>query len=203
MRRAKPKPSRAPYGQVHPTTRGQWRSWLRRHHRTVEGIWLVSFKKGLGKPRLEYEEVCEELVCFGWVDSRPATLDDERSMLLCTPRKPRSAWSKPNQDRVARMVAKDKMAPAGLAAVQAAQANGRWNALDGVERLEIPDDLSRELDARPPARQHFEAFPRSVRRGILEWIVQAKRPETRSRRVVETAQLASRNQRANQWPRSR
>lgn len=189
------------YGKFHPRTRAQWRQWLREHHQRAEGLWLVSFKKSTGKPRLEYEEICEELVCFGWVDSRPAKLDDERSMLLCTPRNPKSAWSKPNKDRVERMTTAKKMAPAGLQAVSAARASGRWSALDAVEQLAVPEDLSKALAANGRARAHFEAFPRSARRGILEWIVQAKRPETRSKRVEETARLAARNERANQWPR--
>ncbi|MBL8953085.1 MAG: YdeI/OmpD-associated family protein, partial [Myxococcaceae bacterium] len=173
-----------------------------KHHRTAKGVWLVSYKKSSGKARLDYEAVCEELVCFGWVDSRPAKLDAERSMLLCTPRKPKSAWSKPNKDRVAKMTAAGKMAQAGLDAVSVARQNGRWSALDAVERLEVPADLARALAAHDGAQGHFDAFPRSAKRGILEWIAQAKKPLTRSGRIAETARLAARNLRANQWPRA-
>jgi uncharacterized protein YdeI (YjbR/CyaY-like superfamily) len=190
------------YARIHPTTRTELRKWLQEHPRDAKGIWLVSFKKHTGEPRIPYEEVCEELVCFGWVDSRPAKLDTERTMLLCTPRKKTSAWSKPNKDRVARMMKAGKMVQAGLDAVKEAKASGRWSALDAVERLEIPDDLAAELKKHGPARENFEAFPRSARRGILEWIVQAKRPETRAKRVEETARLAAKNERANLWPRS-
>ncbi len=190
------------YARIHPTTRAELREWLAAHHRQEKGIWLVSFKKETGEPRIPYEDICEELVCFGWVDSRPAKLDARRTMLLCTPRKKSSAWSKPNKDRVARMTKAGKMAQAGLDAVKEARASGRWSALDAVERLEVPEDLAAALEARASARQNFDAFPRSARRGILEWIAQAKRPETRARRVEQTARLAAENERANQWPRT-
>ena len=184
---------------VHPTTRAQWRRWLQRHHRRTEGVWLVSFKQATGKPRVEYDEAIEEALCFGWVDSRPRKLDDERTMLYFTPRKPGSGWAGSNKARVARLTAAGRMAPAGLAKVEAARRDGSWTALDGVEALELPPDLRRSLAARPRAAGCFDAFPPSVRRGILQWIANAKRPETRARRVEETARLAARNTRANQW----
>ena len=100
-----------------------------------------------------------------------------------------------------RLTAAGLMEPAWLALVEAAKADGSWTLLDAVEDLLVPDDLAAALDSAPPARVHWEAFPRSVRRSILEWIVQARRPETRTRRVAETADMASRNERANQWRR--
>ena len=145
------------------------------------------------------EKRYEELLCFGWIDSKPAKLDVERSMLLCGPRSPMSAWSKLNKDRVERLMALGLMAPQGLAMVALAQKNGRWDALNDVEALVVPSDLENQLDAIPGARANFEAFPPSAKRGILEWILQAKRPETRQKRVTETATLAAKNVRANQW----
>jgi uncharacterized protein YdeI (YjbR/CyaY-like superfamily) len=100
---------------------------------------------------------------------------------------------------VERLLAAGLMAPAGIAAVDAAKADGSWTLLDAVEDLVVPDDLAVALDAAPPAREHWDAFPRSVKRANLEWIVQARRPETRARRVAETAEKAARNERANQW----
>lgn len=184
--------------QVHPGNRAKWRAWLQAHHQRSKGIWLVIDKKVNGEQPLSYEEICEELVCFGWVDSRPRKMDERRSMLLCTPRKPKSGWAKPNKDRVARMEAAGKMAPAGLAAVAEAKRLGTWSKLDAVEALEIPEDLAAAL-ARSGGAENFGAFPRSVKRGILEWIGNAKRPETRAARVGETASLAAKNERANQW----
>jgi len=188
-----------PPNSVHPKSRAAWRAWLEANHSRGEGVWLVTFKKAAGKPRVEYDEAVEEALCFGWVDSKPAKLDAERSMLWFAPRKAGTGWSKPNKERVARMVAAGRMAPAGLAKVEAAKADGSWEKLDAVERLEVPADLARAFRARPDSRANFDAFPRSVKRGILEWILQAKKPETRARRVEETARLAAENRRANQW----
>ncbi len=162
-------------------------------------MWLISFKKPTGKARIEYEDAVEEALCFGWIDSKPRKLDDERSMLWFAPRKAKSGWSRPNKERVERMVQQGLMTPAGLAKVAAAKSDGSWSALDAVEDLEIPADLELALAALPSAAENFDKFPRSAKRGILEWIASAKRPETREARVAETARLSSQNERANQW----
>jgi len=188
-----------PANSIHPKTRLEWRQWLEQHHTRREGIWLISYKKATGKPRLEYDEAVEEALCFGWIDSKPNKLDAERSMLWFAPRKPGTNWSKINQDRVEKLIAAGLMAPAGLAKVEAAQNDGSWYALDAVEALQIPPDLAAALAAFPNAARNFDAFPRSVKRGILEWISIAKRPETRTMRIQETARLADQNIRANQW----
>ena len=189
----------APSNSVHPLTRAEWRSWLEQNWSRTEGIWLVSYKKDTGKPRFEYDEAVEEALCFGWVDSKPSKLDDERSLLWFAPRKRGTGWSKPNKDRVERLIAQGLMAPPGLAKIEAAKQDGSWNALDAVEALEISPDLAEALASYSLAATNFDAFPRSVKRGILEWIVNAKKPETRAQRVSETARLAQDNVRANQW----
>jgi uncharacterized protein YdeI (YjbR/CyaY-like superfamily) len=120
-------------------------------------------------------------------------------MLWLAPRKAKTGWSKPNKLRVEALIAAKKMAAAGLAVVEAARRDGSWSALDAVEALEIPVDLAEALKAHPPAATHFEAFPRSVKRGILEWIGNARRAETRAKRIEETARLAANDERANQW----
>lgn len=188
-----------PLNSVHPESRTAWRAWLEQNHARAEGVWLISFKIASGKPRFEYDEAVEEALCFGWIDSKPNKLDDERSMLWFAPRKPGTGWSKPNKERVERMIAAGLMAPAGLAKIEAARQDGSWNALDAIEALETPPDLDEALSAYPAARGYFEAFPRSVKRGILEWIASAKTPATRSKRIAETARLANENIRANQW----
>ncbi|MFP2924340.1 YdeI/OmpD-associated family protein [Pyxidicoccus sp. 3LG] len=180
-------------------SRKQWRTWLERHHLTSPGVWLVTFKKETGKPRIDYEEAVEELLCFGWVDSKGMKLDDERSMLLCRPRSPKSAWSKPNKERVERLIAAGLMAPRGLEMVELAKQRGTWDALNDVEALVEPEDLKARLDRSANARTHWDAFPRSVKRAILDWIRNAKRPETRQKRIDETVTQAAKNVRANQW----
>lgn len=184
--------------RVEIDSRAAWRRWLKKHHAQGESIWLVFWKKG--DPRhVPNGDIVEEALCFGWVDSLPRKLDAQRSMLLLSPRRSGSAWSKLNKQRAEHMIAEGLMTPAGLARIEEAQKNGLWSKLDGVDALEVPADLAAALKAHKPADANWEAFPRSVKRGILEWILQAKRPETRARRVAETAVRASRNERANQW----
>ena len=182
-----------------PGSRAEWRAWLAEHSASSRGVWLVSWKKHTGRSRLSYDESVEEALCVGWVDSKPAKLDEDRSMLWFAPRKRGSAWSRPNKERVERLEREGLMTEAGRAAVDAAKEDGSWSRLDGVEELVVPDDLAAALDAYVGARQQWEGFPRSARRGILEWIVQAKREDTRRKRVEETARLAARGERANQW----
>ena len=120
-------------------------------------------------------------------------------MLWFAPRKPGTGWSRSNKERVERLTAAGLMTPAGLTKIEAAKQDGYWTKLDRVEELEIPLDLEQALGGYAEARKHFESFPRSVKRAILEWITIAKRPETRARRVEETSRLAAENRRANQW----
>jgi uncharacterized protein YdeI (YjbR/CyaY-like superfamily) len=188
-----------PKNSTQPKDRAGWRKWLEKNHTRDEGIWLITFKKTSGKPRIEYEEAVEEALCFGWIDSKPGKLDDERTMLWFSPRKKGSKWSKPNKERVARLTKSNLMHESGLAKVVAAKKDGTWTALDAVEALEVPEDLAKALKSYPHSQKFFEAFPRSVKRGILEWISSAKRPETRAKRIDETARLANENIRANQW----
>lgn len=184
---------------VHAETRAAWRAWLEVNHTQTEGVWLVTYKKATGKPYLSYDEMVSEALAFGWIDSVPRKLDDARTMLYFAPRKVGSGWSKPNKERVERLIASGQMTAAGLAKVEAAKRDGSWAALDGVERLELPGDLIAALRQNTDAEANFGAFPRSVKRGILEWILNAKRPETRAKRILETATLAAKNERANQW----
>lgn len=188
-----------PTNSVHPLSRAEWRAWLEQNHTQAEGVWLVSYKQATGKPRVAYDESVEEALCFGWVDSKGNKLDDERTMLYFAPRKAGSGWSRPNKQRVERLIAAGLMAPAGLAKIDAARRDGSWTRLDDVEDLVVPPDLAQALAAFPPAAQNFEAFPRSARRGILEWIVNARTAPTRAKRIDETARLAAENKRANQW----
>ncbi|MCB5274062.1 hypothetical protein BJG92_01589 [Arthrobacter sp. SO5] len=190
-------PSAAP--QVHVVTRAQWRQWLQENHGSTQAVWLVSWKKHTGKPALAYEDAVSEALAVGWVDSKPRRLDDERTMLYFTPRKPTSAWSRPNKLRIEALRQQGLMTTAGEHAVAQAVQNGTWTVLDDVEDLVVPDDLQRAFDRHPAARANWDRFPSSARRGILEWIVQAKRPATRANRIEETARLAAVDQRAAQW----
>jgi len=189
--------------QIQIENRAEWRAWLEANHTQTTGIWLVTFKKHCGEKYVSYDEVVAEALCFGWIDSRPRKLDVDRTMLWMAPRKPKSGWSRVNKERMARMETAGLMTTVGRAKVAAAKTDGSWSALDAIENLEIPDDLTAEFAKYDTAEAHFLAFPRSAKRGILEWISTAKRPATRAKRIAETARLAQDNIRANQWPRNR
>ena len=176
----------APDGRryVHAATRASLRRWLAKHQDDGAGAWLVSWKKATGRPAVPYNDLVEELLCVGWVDSTAGTLDAERGMLWCAPRKRRSGWSRPNKERVARLEEQGLLLPRGVAVIEEARADGSWTKLDEVEDGIEPDDLRAALDADPQARTHWDAFPRSVKRGLLELVAQAKKQETRDRRIA-------------------
>jgi len=184
--------------RVHPETVREWRAWLDENHETSPGVWLVSWKKHTGRPTVGYEEAVTEALAVGWVDSKGRRLDDDRTMLWLTRRRPTSGWSRPNKERIERLYAEGRMGPAGQAAIDVAKENGTWSLLDDVENLVVPDDLAAELDRHPGAGEAWDGFPRSVKRSILEWIVTAKRQETRRARIAETAEKAGRGERAHQ-----
>jgi len=187
-----------PPNSIHPATLADWRAWLAANHARPEGVWLITYRPATGKTPFSYEQAVEEALCFGWIDGQANKLDDERTMLWFAPRRPGSGWARTNKARIERLIADGRMTPAGLAKIEAAQADGSWTLLDSVERLEVPDDLAAEFDKYPDARAHFDAFPPSARRMALTWIATAKRPETRAKRVAETARLAQENVRVNQ-----
>ncbi|MCU0673565.1 MAG: YdeI/OmpD-associated family protein [Myxococcota bacterium] len=188
------------YPRVEVRSRAELRAWLADHHARGLGAWIVTFKKGRG-PYVSAQDVCEEAICVGWIDSLPRKLDDDRTMLLVTPRKAGSRWSAVNKERAERLLAEGLVTEAGRTAIERAKRDGTWTALDEVEALALPADLVAAFANAPEARAHFDAFPRSAKRGILEWILAAKRPETRARRIEETVERAATNERANAWKR--
>jgi len=184
------------YEKVEVTSREQWRAWLAANHEQPVSIWLVTYKKHTGDKYLSYDAVVEEALCFGWIDSLPRRLDGDRTMLLLSPRRAKSPWSKLNKERVARMEAAGLMTAAGWAKVERAKADGAWVFLDDVEALVIPEDLAAALAAKERAKDYFEAFSPSSKRGILQWIKSAKRSETRQKRIEKTAAMAAENKKA-------
>jgi uncharacterized protein YdeI (YjbR/CyaY-like superfamily) len=181
---------------VGPFDRAGWRDWLIAHHATTSGVYLVSWRRGAGQGSVPYEDAVEEALCVGWVDSTGRNLDGKRSIQWFSRRRPRSVWARSNKERVARLTAAGQMLPAGLAVIEEAKRSGMWTLLDDVEDLIVPDDLATALAARPPARARWDAFPPSARRAMLQWVVEARRPETRAKRIIEIAGKAARNERA-------
>lgn len=151
----------------------------------------MSFKQATGKAEVSYDDLVEEALCFGWIDSRTQSIDAERSAVLMTPRRRGSGWSRSNKQRLERLESAGLLAAPGRAVVEAAKADGSWSLLDAVEALDVPPDLRSALEATPGALEHWESFRPSARKAILAWLVTAKRAETRARRVSETARLAA------------
>lgn len=169
--------------QVHLETRAQWRAWLAEHHATARGVQLISWRSGTGRPAVGYVEAVCEALCFGWVDSTSRRLDEERGMQYFAPRKPRSGWARTNKARVEQLRAAGLMTEAGERDIEVAVANGSWTLLDDVEDGLEPDDLRAALDARPEARRHWDAFPPSARKVMLQWLAQARTSGTRTKRL--------------------
>ena len=177
----------ADYDTLQVESRAEWRAWLAANHATFPGIWLVTFKRAAGDRYVSYDDIVEEALCFGWIDSKPGTVDELRTKLIFTPRKPRSPWSALNKRRVERLIADGLMTPAGQARIDAAKANGDWAIYDAVETLAVPDDLAAALAATPDARPAFDALSESQRKQLLWWVESAKRPETRRKRIATLA----------------
>jgi uncharacterized protein YdeI (YjbR/CyaY-like superfamily) len=167
--------------------RAGWRRWLEKNHAKSPGIWLAYYKVDAGKKSVRYEEALEEALCFGWIDSTVRRLDHERYMQKYTPRKEASLWSAANKARVARLIDEGRMTEAGLAKIRAAKSLGTWTKLDRIDRdAEVPGELLHAMEAEPSVKALFEKLPPSQKKLWSWWIVSAKRPETRDRRIVET-----------------
>ena len=184
------------YELVHLRDRAAWRRWLERNHGAAKGVWVVSWRTQTGKPRVEYDALVEEALCFGWIDGHQKPVDDELIMQLLTPRRPGSAWASSNKKRVASLEQAGAMTEAGRRVVEAAKADGSWSRYDSADSLEIPTDLKAALARNAAAARNFDAFTDAAKRAILRWLIDAKRPETRAKRVGETARLAATNERA-------
>jgi len=184
-----------------PADRAAWRAWLEGNHVSTGGVWVVTFKRASGRPVIAYEDLVEEALCFGWIDSRPGKLDDERTMLRFTPRKPGSVWAHSNKERVERLVADGRMTAAGLRVIEAAKADGSWNALDDADELRMPADMAAALAGDPAAARGFETLSASAKKPILFWVTSAKRPETRARRIAEVLRYAAVGRSPLEWPR--
>lgn len=173
--------------------RKEWREWLQNNHSTSQGIWLIYYKKGSGKPSVSYDEAVKEALSFGWIDSKVNALDEERYMQVFTPRKPGSIWSKLNKQRVQKIIEQGIITPAGLEKIEAAKKDGSWNFLDEIEDLIIPEDLNEALESNKAAKANFEIFGDSIKKQILYWIKSAKRETTRKNRIEKVVELAAEN----------
>lgn len=177
---------------VAPRDLAAWRSWLASNHATSRGAWLVTHKKTSGRQEFDRRDAVKAGLAYGWVDSLPRAVDDARTSFFFSPRKPKSGWSAVNKVLVAELEAEGGMAEPGRAAVARAKESGAWAKLDASEALKVPADLAAALAARGTgARAHWDSFPPSNRKGVLQWISLAVRPETRAARVEQVARDAA------------
>jgi len=178
-------------------SRKEWRKWLEKNHTKQSSVWLIIYKKQSSVSSVYYREAVDEALCFGWIDSKAIKRDTESYSQFFARRNPKSNWSAVNKKKVKELIKDKLMMEAGLKAVATAKLNGKWNALDEIDKKIIPDDLRKALDKNKTARQFFKGFSPSSAKGILEWISNAKRPETRQKRIDETVRLAAMNIKAN------
>lgn len=176
-----------------------WRDWLSKNHLTQKSVWLIIYKKSSATKSVYYPEAVDEALCFGWIDSKPNKRDEESYYQFFSKRNPKSNWSKVNKLKVEKLIAQKQMTEAGYEAIVIAKQNGTWEALDKVDQLVAPDELQVLFNKNPQAYANWQQFAPSSRRGILEWIYNAKRPETRTKRIEETVRLAAKNEKANQY----
>ena len=174
------------------TNRAGWRKWLKVHHNKKQEIWLIYYKKHTKKPTIAYNDAVEEALCFGWIDSTVRKLDSERYMQKFTPRKPASIWAQSNIRRVKKLIKQGKMTPAGLALFNELGKKGT-KAREVKDKLSIPSDLKKALALSKEAITHFKNFAACYQKMYIWWIINAKRDETRVRRIKKVVEWAKQN----------
>ena len=173
-----------------------WRAWLEANHATEREVWLVLLKTRVQRASVRYAEAVEEALCFGWIDGMLRRIDDARHMIRFTPRKTGSVWAASNKARVERLIVEGRMRPEGLALVEEAKRRGEWDRADEREDVKtVPDDLAAALAVDARVREAWERLAPSHKKLYLSWIGEAKRPETRARRVAETVRRAAEGRR--------
>ncbi|MDR6300382.1 YdeI/OmpD-associated family protein [Mesonia maritima] len=178
-----------------PTNKNDWRNWLKENHLEKDGIWLIIHKKSAEKFNLTWSEAVEEALCFGWIDSLKKPIDSTKYRQYFSKRKPNSTWSKINKDTIEKLSKAGWLAEAGIKSIAIAKENGSWTILDSVENLEIPSDLEMEFNNHPNSKTYFLSLSKSVKKSMLQWIVLAKRTETRQKRIKEIASCTSQQKR--------
>ncbi|MGH8912796.1 MAG: YdeI/OmpD-associated family protein [Acidimicrobiia bacterium] len=179
-------PPHSPNGKdvIMPASRADWRSWLDAHPDRSEGIWVVFRKPTSALEGPSYNDMVEEALCFGWIDSLVRRVDDDRTIQWYSPRRKGGVWARSNKDRIVRLVAQGVMTERGLAIIDAAKSDGSWSQYDDVEAMVVHSDLAAALASEPAARDAYESKSDSHKKQDLWWIYSAKRPETRVNRII-------------------
>ncbi|MDT0607143.1 YdeI/OmpD-associated family protein [Croceitalea rosinachiae] len=167
----------------------EWRYWLDKNHNQSEGIYLIFYKIEHPMPSMRWEEAVRVALCYGWIDSTVKSLGDGKRRQYFCPRNPKSVWSKVNKDHLIELKTARLLHESGIKAIKIAKENGSWTALDDVENGIIPDDLQKEFDTNEKAHSNYLSFTKGQRKSYLYWLNQAKRTETRKKRITEIVSL--------------
>jgi uncharacterized protein YdeI (YjbR/CyaY-like superfamily) len=183
----------------YPTSQQAWRTWLQENHDSKQSVWLVCYKKKSNIPTVLWSDAVDEAICFGWIDSKRITIDDDKFMQFFTKRKPNGTWSKVNKEKIKQLIDHGLMTEAGLECIEKAKQNGSWTVLDDVEALIIPKDLESAFNNKIGSKEFFLGLSKSIRKSILQWVVLAKQVETRQKRINEIVEMASQNLKPKQF----
>jgi uncharacterized protein YdeI (YjbR/CyaY-like superfamily) len=174
----------------------EWRQWLDQNHQDEKGLWIKIYKKATGKPTVTHESALEVALCYGWIDGQSKSLDEESYLQKFTPRRPKSIWSKINIGHIERLMKEGKMKPAGIAQVESAKADGRWDqAYDSPKNMKIPDDFLKELHKNKKAKDFFETLNKTNTYAIAWRLQTAKKPETREKRMKQILEMLTKGER--------
>lgn len=182
-----------------PTDKSHWRKWLQMNHDKKDGVWLIFNKKKSSDYNLSWSESVDVALCFGWIDSTKRSIDSTQYKQYFSRRKEKSNWSKINKDKVETLIDQGLMQEMGYKSIEIAKKNGSWSILDKVEALVIPEDLKRAFTTDKGSMEFFDSLSKSVKKGLLYWVISAKRNETRQKRIEEIVENASRNLKPKQF----
>lgn len=178
----------------YPQNTMAFRNWLQENHISKQAVWIVFYKKASKKESLSWSEAVDVAICFGWIDSKKIKINDDTSHQFFSKRKEKSTWSKINKEKINRLIAEGLMTEAGYKSIETAKQNGSWTILDEVEELIVPDDLEEAFKIHEGSKDYFSGLSKSSKKMILHWIVLAKRPETRHKRIAEIVECAAKQQ---------
>jgi len=175
---------------VCPPNLNAWRQWLQENHTTNQSVWLIYYKINSKRASFSLSDAVDEALCFGWIDSKSKSLDEDKFMQFFSRRKSNGTWSKINKEKIKQLIETKRMAAAGLEAIEKAKLNGSWTLLDEVEELIIPKDLEKAFKSMPGSKAFFTSLSKSVKKSMLQWLVLAKTNKTREKRIHEIARCA-------------
>lgn len=176
--------------EFHPETNQALRQWFEKNHLEKDAVWLIFYKKTSGKPRVSWSDAVDEALCFGWIDSKAETLDQDRYRQYFCKRKASSTWSKINKDKIIVLTEQGLMFPAGFQVIEIAKRNGTWTTLDDAEELKLPSALETAFYKQAGAMEFYESLSKSKKKLLLHWIALAKTEPTKEKRIAEIAESA-------------